>query len=106
MGAIEAAKGRNIYAIGCDSDQNSLAPDTVVTSGVSDTPLGMETMIEYILNGKFKPEYYDLGITEGVVYLAPYHGFENKLSPEIKAKIEQVTNDIKSGKLDVHALKD
>lgn len=104
IGAIEAAKEKGVLAIGANGDQNSLAPDTVVTSGFDDLAFAMEILVNDIVNGKFEPKFYDLGVAEGAVYLAPYHSFEDKLDQAVKDKIQQIFEDMKSNKLDAHAL--
>ena len=104
IGSIEAAADKGILAIGANGDQNALAPDTIVTSGVDDLAMALEILVQDILDGKFEAKYYDLGVAEGAVYLAPYYGFEDKLAQEDKDAIAQVIEDMKSGKLDAHSL--
>lgn len=104
LGAIEAAKDRDILMIGSNSDQNAMAPDKVVTSGIDNLAFCMKLMVDEIVAGTVETKSYVFGIKEGAVYLAPYHGFEDKLSDDVKATIEDVISDIMSGKLDTHSL--
>ena len=46
-----------------------------------------------------KPIRYDMA--EGASDIAPYHGLASKVPAEVKKKIEQARDDIKSGKLKV-----
>lgn len=71
-GAIEAAKENNKYAIGVDMDQNSLAPDNVITSAMKRVDIGIFDIISKIKSGDFNggnSAVYGLG--EEAVGIAP-----------------------------------
>ncbi len=102
LGAIEAAQDSDALIIGTNSDQNVLAPDTIVTSTTVNYPLAFMLVAQDVKNGIWEAGTKKYGLVEGVVDLAPYHGFENKLSDEEKAAIETVKADIISGALDVN----
>ncbi|MGO4108748.1 BMP family protein [Paenibacillus sp. YAF4_2] len=97
LGGIEAAQQKGVYAIGSNQDQNSSGPDTVVTSVIQDYPEAMKVVVERIKNKQMKAESQLLGVKDGAIYLAPFHGFEDKLSQEIKDKINAVVELLKSG---------
>ncbi|MGM0877719.1 MAG: BMP family protein [Bacillota bacterium] len=99
LGGIEAAKEKGVLAIGSNQDQNPNGPDTVVTSVIKDYPRAMTVVVEKIQNEEMKAEALSLGAKDGAVYLSPYHSFEDKLSDEIKDQINQVVEDLKSGKI-------
>lgn len=102
MGGIEAAKQEGVLAVGSNQDQNPSAPDTVVTSVIQDYPKAMTVTVKSIMDGTMKPEPLSLGVQEGAVYLSPYHGFESKVSQEIKDKIEQTIDALSSGEISVN----
>ena len=52
-GVIEAAKERGIYAFGAISDQNKLAPETVLTSFVLDAEKAFDQVIRLVQTGEF-----------------------------------------------------
>ncbi len=101
LGAIEAAQNEGILIIGSNTDQNSLAPETIVTSSVANYDIAYTLVAKSVKEGTWEPSSNVMGLKEGVVYLAPYHGFEDEISDEAKAIIEEVKADIISGALDV-----
>jgi len=101
LGSIEACQEKGVYAIGSNQDQNPIAPDTVVVSGIKSTPVLITFVVEKVLAGEFEPTFYPLGVKEGAVYFSPFHGFEEKLSQEVRDKILGIQEDIISGKIEV-----
>ncbi|MGO4372727.1 BMP family protein [Paenibacillus sp. MCAF20] len=97
LGGIEAAEQKGVLAIGSNQDQNSNGPDTVATSVIQDYPEAMKVVVERIKNKEMKAESQLLGVKDGAIYLAPYHGFEDKISQEIKDKINAIVESLKSG---------
>ncbi len=53
-GVIEAAREQGLWAIGVDKDQNSLAPDNVLTSAVKRVDNAVYEVIKDLQNGQFK----------------------------------------------------
>lgn len=99
FGVIEAAKEKNLFAFGNMSDQNSLAPDLVVTGPV----WNMEPTVNYII-GQVKAGSYtalDLKdfsmVAKGGASLAPLHGMESKLPADLVTKVKEKESQIKSG---------
>lgn len=101
MGGIEAAQQEGVLAVGSNQDQNPGAPDTVVASVIQDYPKAMTVTVKSIMDGTLKPEPLSLGVKDGAVYLSPYHGFESKISQEIKDKIQQTIDALSSGEISV-----
>lgn len=101
LGAIEGAQEKGVKVIGTNSDQNSVAPDTVVTSAMADYSVAMTLVVQQIMDGTWKPSSSIMGVKEGVVALAPYHGFEDKITAEQKERIESVKQEIINGSLNV-----
>ncbi|MCR2804145.1 BMP family protein [Paenibacillus soyae] len=97
LGGIEAAKQKGVLAIGSNQDQNPNAPDTVVTSVIQDYPQAMKVVVERISKGEMKAESQLLGVKEGAIYLAPFHGFEDKIPQETKDKIEAIVASLMDG---------
>lgn len=52
LGAIEAAKEKNKYAIGVDKDQSSLAPENVLTSALKKVNVGVYDVVKDFVEGK------------------------------------------------------
>lgn len=107
-GVIEAAKENKVYALGAISDQNKLAPDTVLTSFVLDDKKTFDQIIEFIQNGNFSGQIFKPGLElekgsagDGIVYIAPFHNLEDAVPDHVKLRLEQLKEDIISGKINV-----
>ncbi|MCL4441847.1 MAG: BMP family protein [Firmicutes bacterium] len=64
LGGIEAAKEKGALAIGTNTDQNSVAPDTVIVSGMKSNAVGITYMVEQVIKNEFQPKLYWLGVKE------------------------------------------
>jgi basic membrane lipoprotein Med (substrate-binding protein (PBP1-ABC) superfamily) len=99
FGVIEAAAENGLWAFGNMSDQNSLAPDYVVSSAV----WNMEPTVDYLINqvgaGTFTAQ--DLKdfsmVGKGGASLAPYHGLEDQLPADLLEKVATIYEQIQSG---------
>jgi basic membrane protein A len=105
LGVIEAAQEANILAIGSVGDQSDIAPDTVVSSVINDMSNSLLFIAQKVQDKTLKPQAYKLGAGDGVLYLAPYRNFDSKIPAALKAKIQKIIDDLKSGKINVGALK-
>ncbi|MDX1433578.1 MAG: BMP family protein [Gammaproteobacteria bacterium] len=99
FGVIEAAAERNIVAIGNMSDQYELSPEHVVTSVVWDMWPTVNQVVSLVKADVFTAQ--DFGqfsfMGKGGSFLAPYHSWEKKLSPEIKKMVEERREAILDG---------
>lgn len=107
-GVIEAAKEKGIYALGAISDQNKLAPETVLTSFVLDTEKAFDQVIKSVQTGNFSGKIFKPGLEsekgasgDGIVYIAPFHNLEYMVPENIKEWLEQLKNDIINGKIKI-----
>jgi basic membrane protein A len=106
LGVIEAAKEKKIFAFGAISDQNKLAPNTVLTSFVLDVEKAFDQVIKMVQKGNFsgqvfKPglEYYKGASGDGIIYIAPFYDLENSITEAVKIKFNQLKEDIINGKI-------
>lgn len=103
FGVIEAAKEKGIPAFGSLSDQNSLAPDTVVTGPVWDMGPTVKYVIKQVQAGAYTAQ--DLKdfsmVGKGGATLAPFHGWEQKLPKDLLDLVQKRMDEIKSGKFRV-----
>jgi basic membrane protein A and related proteins len=99
LGSIEACKERGIWAIGSNTDQNPVAPDTVVVSVEKSVPVLFTFAFEKIKEGSFEQKVYRLGLNEGAVYLSSWHGFENQISGDVKARLEEIKTAVAGGQV-------
>ena len=104
FGAHEAAQEKGLLAFGNMSDQNELAPDTIVTGPV----WHMEPTVNYIIAQVTAGVYtaQDLkdfsSMAKGGASLAPFHGLENQLPADLKQLIVTRQNEIASGRFRVN----
>jgi basic membrane protein A len=99
VGTIQAAKEKGVMAIGTAFDSAALAPETIVTTAVVRMDVNIDMAIGLVISKKIEPKNYLLGFKESGLDLAPYRGFESKISDANKAKIKQLIEDIKAGKV-------
>jgi basic membrane protein A and related proteins len=100
VGTIQAAKEKGVMAIGTAFDSAAFAPETIVTTAIVRFDVNIDMAIGLVATKKIEAKNYLLGFNENGIDLAPYRGFEGKISAENKAKIAQIIADIKAGKVD------
>lgn len=84
-----------------------MAPDTVVTSFVLDPIKAYDYVFKMIRMNNFTGMIYTPGIEstknstteDGILYIAPFHGFENKIPKDIQDKFLQLSQDIRNKKI-------
>jgi basic membrane protein A len=102
LGGIKAAKQKNLFAIGVDSDQDYLARGHVLTSSIKHTDTAVYTAIEKYARGTLKGgTTINFGLANNGVAISPMR-YTKKLFPKSDLKrLAQITRQIKSGKLHV-----
>jgi len=99
FGVIEAAQLHGLFVFGNMSDQNSLAPDLVVTGPV----WNMDPTVEYVINQVKNHTYtaQDLKdfsmVAKGGASLAPFHGVDSKIPPALLKTVTDREAQIKAG---------
>ena len=102
MGVIQAAADAGKLAIGVDSNQNGIAPGSVLTSMLKRVDVAAYETFMDAKNGSFSAGLHTLGVAEGGVDWALDDNNASLVSAEMKAAIEQARADILSGKVTVH----
>jgi len=101
-GVVDAAREKGILAFGNVNDMNKEenGKDVVVTSALWHMEAAINNVIDEVASGKFQASDYKewTMMTKGGASLAPYYEFEDKISPEIKAKVEALKAEIIAGK--------
>jgi len=99
FGVIEAAKEKGLWAFGNMSDQNSLAPDLVVSSPVWNMMPSVEYLIKAVAGKTYTAQ--DLKdfsmMAKGGASLAPFHNTESKLPPDLVQKVKDKEEAIRKG---------
>jgi basic membrane lipoprotein Med (substrate-binding protein (PBP1-ABC) superfamily) len=99
FGVIEAAQENGLWVFGNMSDQNSLAPDLVVTSAVWNMDPTVDYLIKQVSAGTFTAmDLKDFSMmAKGGASLAPYYNTESKIPADLLAAVEAKKNDIING---------
>jgi len=101
-GAIEAARERNLYAIGYVYDMSSLAPQHVLGSLVWDGYKGMGQVIEDIQKNTFLPaKYYAGSAREGITTFKLNEALAGKLPPAAVKALKDTTARVERGELKI-----
>ena len=102
MGVIQAAKDAGHYAIGVDSDQDGLAPGSVLTSMIKRTDVAVENVVkDYAKGEKLGGRTVAFGLKEGGVGLSEMKHTRDLIPAAYLEKVEQAKADIISGKIKV-----
>ena len=88
-------------ALGTNKNQNDVAPEVIIASGVIDIPAAFVQIAQEVKNRTFTGRIMRLGLKEGVISLIYNPALQNRLSPEIKARIEATKQQIIAGKISV-----
>jgi len=99
VGTIQAAQRAGVLAIGTAFDSAALAPETIITTALINMDVNIDLAIGRLFDGSLKPETYVLGLNENGIGLAPFRDFESKIPAEQMAKINQLVQDIRDGKI-------
>jgi len=99
FGVIEAAQERGLWAFGNMSDQNSLAPDRVLTGPV----WNMTPTVEYVLDQIKAGSYTALDLKDfsmmakGGASLAPFHGLDAQIPAATAELLKKRQDEIAKG---------
>jgi basic membrane protein A len=101
LGVLKCAKEQGKYAIGVDGDQDGEAPGFVLTSMIKHVDEAVYSTIRDVVKGSFTngDRVYDLA--SGGVGLSPMTYTKVKIGAANLAKVDEVSADIKSGKIKV-----
>ena len=100
-GVIEACKEEGIWAIGVDTDQSPLAPETVITSAMKRVDVASQDISKAVADGKFVSGVHLYDLSNGGVDLAPTR---THIPADVLAVVEQAKADIIAGKVVVPQL--
>ncbi|HMD90699.1 MAG TPA: BMP family protein [Anaerolineaceae bacterium] len=98
-GVIEAATQHKLWVFGNMVDQNSLAPDYVLTGPVWNMTPTVEYLIKEVESGNFTAQdLKDFSMMEkGGASLAPFHGLDSKIPADLLKQVTDEEAAIKSG---------
>ena len=102
VGVIQAAADAGKLAIGVDSNQNGMAPGSVLTSMLKRVDVAAYETFKDARNGTFSSGIKVLGVAEGGVDWALDDNNASLITGSIKSAVEKARSDILSGKVVVH----
>jgi len=94
LGAIQAARGEAKY-VGFASNQNSVAPDTVIASVLYDYGVLYKLKVEQFLDGNLEPKVSMAGVKEGVVDIK----YNDLATEEMKSTVSEARKMIAEGEI-------
>ena len=100
LGVIEACHEAGVYAIGVDSDQSGISPDTVLTSAMKRVDNAVYDTIESLVNGTLESSVHTYDLAEGGVDIAPS---QDLIADDVIAEVEEVKEKIINGEIEVPA---
>ena len=105
IGAIEAAKENGKKAIGVDQDQNSLAPDNVITSAMKNIDVSVLELLSKVVDGRYKGgEIIVNTLAMNGVGIAPTSN--KNVPPDVLEYVSKEAEKVKSGEVKVPSNKE
>jgi len=71
-GPQEAAQERGVYSVGYNTDMSSFAPKSHLTAAVWNWGPFYKEMVQQIIDGTWKAQFYWYGLDKGIVDIAPF----------------------------------
>lgn len=97
-GVISACQENGIYAIGVDSDQAHIAPDTVITSAMKRVDVACQDISLAVLNGEFTGGIHQYNLSNNGVGIAPT---QDLLTQEVIDAVNDAMAKIGAGEITV-----
>jgi len=102
IGVIQAAKETGHFAIGVDTDQDGMAPGSVLTSMIKRTDIAVQTVVNDYAHGDFPGgKTVTFGLKENGVGLSPMTYTKNLIPAAFITKVDALKQDILDGKIKV-----
>lgn len=99
MGVIAAAKEKGVYAIGVDSNQDDVAPGTVLTSMLKNIDVAVYETVKSAVDGKFTPGVTVYGIKENGVGTTNFELTKDIIGQDKIDKIQEIKEKITAGEI-------
>jgi basic membrane protein A len=102
LGVFEAAAAANHYAIGVDTDQDSLEPGFILTSMVKRADVAVEQLMSEYADGTFEGgTVLELGLAEDGVGLSEFTETRDQIPAEFLTRIDELRQKIIDGDIEV-----
>ncbi|MGL4947273.1 MAG: BMP family lipoprotein [Cetobacterium sp.] len=102
MGVIAAAKEKKVFAIGVDSNQDGVAPGTVLTSMLKNVDVGVYDTVKALQNGEFLAGLSIYGAKENGVGVTEFEFTKDIIGAEKLQKFEEIKAKLMAGEIKVN----
>jgi basic membrane protein A len=93
-------RGGETYHVGNTADQSHIAPDITLTSALTNHTAIITKVIDDVEAGRLSGgEFLRWGVNMTVTGISPYHNTDGRIPADLKAKIEDVKQQIADGRL-------
>lgn len=99
LGAFQAAQERKVFALGANKNQNEIAPDVILASGVIAIPSAFLQIAQEVQRKDFRGRIMQFGIKEGVITLVYNESLKKNIPQEVLVRIENAQQQIVAGTL-------
>jgi basic membrane protein A len=102
FGVFQAARERGILAVGAATDQNTIAPDTILTSAVYGMDIAVSYLIDLARTGRgWENKVYTMDLT--MVDLAPFHSLDSRVPPQVRRSLADIRRQLIRGTITIPA---
>jgi basic membrane protein A and related proteins len=99
LGVFLAAEQGHAYAFGVFNNQNDVAPDVVLASAVTSTPLAFLKIATEVKDKTFHPGMLEFGMQDGMVSVVFNPKLESQIPPAALERARKVEHDLATGAL-------
>ncbi|MEJ0000935.1 MAG: BMP family protein [Verrucomicrobiota bacterium] len=100
FGVFEAARERGVFVVGAATDQNEIAPNTILTSVVYGTDRAVLHLIDLDRSGQgWENKIYTMDLAQ--LDIAPFHSLDGKVSAADRQRLAEVRQQIIAGQIHV-----
>ena len=99
LGVFLAAEQGHAYAFGVFTNQNNVAPDVVLASAVTSTPLAFLKIATEVKEKRFHPGMLEFGMQDGMVTVVFNPKLESQIPAPALARALKVEHDLATGQL-------
>lgn len=101
LGVIAAAKDKNLYAIGVDSDQDDVAEGRVLTSMIKNVDEGVFQTVKDLKEGKWTAGAVTYDLKSGGVGTSEFRFTKDLIGAENLKKLDEIKQKVVSGEIKV-----
>lgn len=102
LGVFQAARERNAFVVGSNSNQNGVAPDVTLGSVVIDLPRAFLQIAREVKAKTFQPRVVELGEESHVVTLVLNPALASRIPTAARGRIDSLQNLMLAGRLKIH----